>query len=113
MVTGDHPLTAEAIARKVRCRQLQVGAVMPQDANQAAGLLLCMYGSSSGLLQSLLVSACILHADKVDSCNVVQVGIVTLQTPREVAADTGVPEADIDITDEAVGAVVVTGSQLT
>jgi hypothetical protein len=43
----------------------------------------------------------------------VQVGIVTLQTPREVAAETGVAEAEIDINDEAVGAVVVTGSQLT
>jgi hypothetical protein len=41
-----------------------------------------------------------------------QVGIVTLMTPREVAAEAGVSEADIDITDERVGAVVVTGSQL-
>ncbi|WIA28646.1 hypothetical protein OEZ86_011182 [Tetradesmus obliquus] len=56
MVTGDHPLTAEAIARKV--------------------------------------------------------GIVTLMTPREVAAEASLPESEIDITDERVGAVVVTGSQL-
>ncbi|KAF6263646.1 hypothetical protein COO60DRAFT_1698701 [Scenedesmus sp. NREL 46B-D3] len=56
MVTGDHPLTAEAIARKV--------------------------------------------------------GIVTLMTVREVAAEAGVPEADIGIADERVGAAVVTGSQL-
>jgi hypothetical protein len=41
-----------------------------------------------------------------------QVGIVTLMTPREVAAEAGVSEADIDIADERVGAVVVTGSQL-
>jgi hypothetical protein len=41
-----------------------------------------------------------------------QVGIVTLMTPREVAAEAGVSEADIDITDERVGTVVVTGSQL-
>lgn len=47
------------------------------------------------------------------ACCALQVGIVTLQTAREVAAETGVPESDIDINDEAVGAVVVTGSQLT
>lgn len=33
-------------------------------------------------------------------------------TPREVAAEAGVAESDIDITDERVGAVVVTGAQL-
>lgn len=38
---------------------------------------------------------------------------MTLQTPREVAAEAGVAEADVDVTDERVGAVVVTGSQLT
>lgn len=42
-----------------------------------------------------------------------QVGIVTLQTAREVAAEAGVPEATVDTTDERVGAIVVTGSQLT
>lgn len=41
-----------------------------------------------------------------------QVGIVTLMTAREVAAEAGVPESEIDIADERVGAVVVTGSQL-
>lgn len=41
-----------------------------------------------------------------------QVGIVTLMTPREVAAEASLPESEIDITDERVGAVVVTGSQL-
>ncbi|MEW5296914.1 MAG: hypothetical protein WDW36_000160 [Sanguina aurantia] len=56
MVTGDHPLTAEAIARKV--------------------------------------------------------GIITLQTPREVAAGDGLPEADISLSDPRVGAVVVTGARL-
>jgi hypothetical protein len=38
---------------------------------------------------------------------------VTLETAREVAAELGVPESDIDQTDERVGAVVITGSQLT
>lgn len=56
MVTGDHPLTAEAIARKV--------------------------------------------------------GIVTLATPRELAAEEGVPESELDINDDRIGAVIVTGSQL-
>jgi magnesium-transporting ATPase (P-type) len=56
MVTGDHPLTAEAIARKV--------------------------------------------------------GIVTLPTAREVAAEDGVDEADVDIADPRVGAVVLPGYAL-
>eukprot|EP00775_Hariotina_reticulata_P010474 gene10474-10632_t len=56
MVTGDHPLTAEAIARKV--------------------------------------------------------GIVTLMTGREVAAENGLEESELDINDERIGAVVVTGQQL-
>lgn len=42
-----------------------------------------------------------------------QVGIVTLQTQREVAAEAGVAESEVEVTDERVGAVVVTGSQLT
>lgn len=42
-----------------------------------------------------------------------QVGIVTLQTAREVAAEDGVPESGIAMDDERVGAVVVTGGQLT
>jgi hypothetical protein len=33
-------------------------------------------------------------------------------TPREVAAEAGVLESEIHMTDERVGAVVVTGSQL-
>lgn len=33
-------------------------------------------------------------------------------TQREVAAEAGVPESEIDHADERVGAVVVTGSQL-
>jgi sodium/potassium-transporting ATPase subunit alpha len=56
MVTGDHPLTAEAIARKV--------------------------------------------------------GIITLQTMREVAADEGLTEEQVPISDDRVGAVVITGSQI-
>ena len=56
MVTGDHPLTAEAIARKV--------------------------------------------------------GIVTLQTAREVAAEEGLSEGEVSIEDERVGAVVVTGGRI-
>jgi hypothetical protein len=40
------------------------------------------------------------------------VGIVTLQTPREVAAGAGVPIGSIPIADERIGAVVVTGSQI-
>jgi sodium/potassium-transporting ATPase subunit alpha len=56
MVTGDHPLTAEAIARKV--------------------------------------------------------GIVTLQTSREVAAELGVDPETIPIQDERVGAIVIPGSKL-
>ena len=55
MVTGDHPLTAEAIARKVN--------------------------------------------------------IITLPTRRDVAQEDGVPESTIPISDERVGAMVVTGSQ--
>lgn len=42
-----------------------------------------------------------------------QVGIVTLQTAREVAAEDGVAETSLDPQDERVGAVVVTGAQLT
>ena len=56
MVTGDHPLTAEAIARKV--------------------------------------------------------GLVTLKTRREVAAEDDVDEAEISLSDPRVGAVVVSGSRL-
>ncbi|MEW5298334.1 MAG: hypothetical protein WDW36_001472 [Sanguina aurantia] len=56
MVTGDHPLTAEAIARKV--------------------------------------------------------GIITLETPRQVAAGEGLAESDISLSDPRVGAVVVTGARL-
>ena len=56
MVTGDHPLTAEAIARKV--------------------------------------------------------GIVTLQTAREVAAEEGLTEELVLISDERVGAAVITGAQI-
>jgi len=56
MVTGDHPLTAEAIARKV--------------------------------------------------------GIVTLQTAREVAAEEGLTEEQVLISDERVGAAVITGAQI-
>lgn len=56
MVTGDHPLTAEAIARKV--------------------------------------------------------GIITLPTRREIAAEQGVPESSISLEDERVGAVVVTGAMI-
>jgi hypothetical protein len=41
-----------------------------------------------------------------------QVGIVTLMTPREVAAEAGVALAEVAVTDERVGAVVVTGSEL-
>jgi len=41
-----------------------------------------------------------------------QVGIVTLQTAREVAAEDGVAEASLDPQDERVGAVIVTGAQL-
>jgi hypothetical protein len=41
-----------------------------------------------------------------------QVGIVTLQTAREVAAEDGVPVTAIPIDDERVGAVVVTGAQV-
>lgn len=56
MVTGDHPLTAEAIARKVN--------------------------------------------------------IITLPTRRDVAMEEGVPEFQIPISDERVGAMVVTGAQV-
>jgi hypothetical protein len=41
-----------------------------------------------------------------------QVGIVTLMTGREVAAETGLDESELDINDERIGAVVVTGQQL-
>ena len=56
MVTGDHPLTAEAIARKV--------------------------------------------------------GIVTLPTLREIAAEAGLEESEVPIGDDRVGAAVITGGQL-
>lgn len=41
-----------------------------------------------------------------------QVGIVTLKTPREVAAEAGVSLSEVPISDERVGAVVVTGAQI-
>lgn len=41
-----------------------------------------------------------------------QVGIITLQTPREVAVEAGVPLESISLEDERVGALVITGQQL-
>lgn len=41
-----------------------------------------------------------------------QVGIVTLQTPREVAAEAGLPPGSVPNGDARVGAVVVTGAQV-
>lgn len=113
MVTGDHPLTAEAIARKVRT---VVGVVRTLDlrttdvdagaARRSLWRTLCACRRPFHALLLINSAACARAAATT------QVGIVTLQTQREVAADTGLPASSIPIGDDRVGAVVVTGSQI-
>lgn len=53
-----------------------------------------------------------LHTHKHVRLHTQQVGIITLLTPREVAAEAQVPLSSVPLADERVGAVVVTGSQI-
>lgn len=66
------------------------------DVRGAPGMFACMLELLTADLEMLCV----------------QVGIVTLQTAREVAAESGISEADIEHDDERVGAVVITGQQI-
>jgi magnesium-transporting ATPase (P-type) len=110
MVTGDHPLTAEAIARKVR--RLACGASCCRcctclPARGSAARCCSLRRGSTALAPCARSTTTLVHTRTR-----AQVGIVTLATQREVAADLGVPLGEVDVTDERVGAVVVTGAEL-
>jgi hypothetical protein len=100
MVTGDHPLTAEAIARKVRAAARGPCAVRTEGAPPQAARCSCQR-----IAHRSPPTPYPTPAPK-------KVGIVTLQTQREVAAEAGVPIGSVPLSDERVGAAVVTGAQV-
>ena len=99
MVTGDHPLTAEAIARKV--------SLLPV-------LLLCLLWLYLVLFILAVLWLCLLSLHLVLTVwgHARKVNIVTRKTQREVAAQLGIDVSKVPFSDPRVEAVVIAGAQI-